>query len=127
MCAEGAQDATFMTRVLKCQTLGQMPVTNTGSYIFSFYRRENTICLHYKDCPVNLLKPTGYGMHQQVEHFNNRTLCPYSICVFCICLRTSSNLCHLSKKLIGFYNRDEKCLQRGTDWACKWSSLRSAF
>jgi len=23
-----------------------------------------------------------------------------------------------------FYNRDEKCLQRGTDWAFKWSSLR---
>jgi len=25
-------------------------------------------------------------------------------------------LCHLQHKLIGFYNRDEKCLQRGTDW-----------
>jgi hypothetical protein len=23
------------------------------------------------------------------------------------------------KKLIGFYNPDEKCLQRGTDWAFK--------
>jgi len=22
----------------------------------------------------------------------------------------------LQHKLIGFYNRDEKCLQRGTDW-----------
>jgi hypothetical protein len=22
-------------------------------------------------------------------------------------------------KLIGFYNRDEKCLQRGTDWGFK--------
>jgi hypothetical protein len=27
-------------------------------------------------------------------------------------------------KLIGFYNRDEKCLQRGTDWGFNWSSLR---
>jgi hypothetical protein len=27
-------------------------------------------------------------------------------------------------KLIGFYNRDEKCLQRGTEWAFKESSLR---
>ena len=27
--------------------------------------------------------------------------------------------------LIGFYNRDEKCLQRGTDWVYKYSSLRS--
>jgi len=33
-------------------------------------------------------------------------------------------LCHLHLKLIGFYNRDEKCLQRGTDWVFKKSSLR---
>jgi hypothetical protein len=30
--------------------------------------------------------------------------------------RTNSDLCHLEHKLIGFYSRDEKCLQRGTDW-----------
>jgi len=35
--------------------------------------------------------------------------------VFCIYLRTNSDLCHLQHKLIGFYYRDEKCLQRGTD------------
>jgi len=28
-------------------------------------------------------------------------------------------LCYLQHKLIGFYNRDEKCLQRGTDWGFK--------
>jgi hypothetical protein len=28
-------------------------------------------------------------------------------------------LCHLQHKLIGFYNRDKKCLQRGTDWVFK--------
>jgi hypothetical protein len=28
-------------------------------------------------------------------------------------------LCHLHHKLIGFYNRVEKCLQRGTEWAFK--------
>jgi hypothetical protein len=39
--------------------------------------------------------------------------------VFCIYLKTNSDLCHLQHKLIGFYNRDEKCLQRGTDWAFK--------
>jgi hypothetical protein len=38
-----------------------------------------------------------------------------------------SNLSHLHKKLIGFYNRDEKCLQHGTDWAFKLSSLSSIF
>jgi hypothetical protein len=33
-------------------------------------------------------------------------------------------LCHLQHKLIGFYNQDEKCLQRGTDWVFKSSDLR---
>ena len=37
----------------------------------------------------------------------------------------------LQHKLIGFYNPDEKCLQRGTDWEFKYNSglnenLRSA-
>jgi len=41
------------------------------------------------------------------------TQCIY---VFCIYPRTNSDLCHLQHKLIGFYNREEKCLQRGTDW-----------
>jgi hypothetical protein len=27
--------------------------------------------------------------------------------------------CHLQHKLIGFYNRDEKCLQRGANWVFK--------
>jgi len=48
--------------------------------------------------------------------FNNCMLCPHCIYVFCIYLRTNSDLCHLQHKLIGFYNLDEKCLQRGTDW-----------
>ena len=30
-------------------------------------------------------------------------------------------------KLIGFYNRDEKCLQRGTGWGFKQSGLRFVF
>jgi len=47
--------------------------------------------------------------------------------MFCIYLRTNSDLCHLQHKLIGFYNRNEKCLQRGTDWAFKYSCLRFVF
>ena len=47
--------------------------------------------------------------------------------MFCIYLRTNSDLCHLQHKLIGFYNRDEKCLQRGTDWGFKYSGLRFGF
>ena len=44
-------------------------------------------------------------------------------CVFCIYLRANSDLCHLQHKLIVFYNPDEKCLQRGTDWVFKYSGL----
>jgi hypothetical protein len=51
---------------------------------------------------LNLLKPTGYGMQQQGEYFNNCTLCPYRIYVFCTCLRTNRDLCHLHKKLTIF-------------------------
>ena len=67
---------------------------------------------------VNLLKPTGYVMHQQ---FNIQQLyvLPHCIYVFCIYLRTNSDLCCLQHKLIGFYNRDEKCLLRGTNWVVK--------
>ena len=59
--------------------------------------------------------------------FNNCTLCPHCIYVFCIYLRTNSDLCHLQHKLIGFYNGDKKCLQRGTDWVFKYSGLRLVF
>jgi len=38
--------------------------------------------------------------------FNNCMLCPHYIYVFCIYLRTNSDLCLLQHKLIGFYNRD---------------------
>ena len=56
-----------------------------------------------------------------IDRFNIQqfTLCPHCINVFCIYLRKNSDLCHLQHKLIGFYNRDEKCLQRGTDWVFK--------
>jgi len=37
--------------------------------------------------------------------------------MFCIYLRTNSDLCHLQHKLIGFYNRDGKRLQRGGELA----------
>jgi hypothetical protein len=50
--------------------------------------------------------------------------CPHCIYVFCIYLRTNSDLCHLQHKLIGFYNQDEKCLLRSTNSVFKHSSLR---
>ena len=48
--------------------------------------------------------------------FKNFRLCPHSINVFCIYLRTNSGFCPIQHKLIGFYIRDEKCLLRGMNW-----------
>ena len=42
-------------------------------------------------------------------------------------MRRNSDLCHLHHKLIGFYNRDEKCLLRGTNWVFKWRCLCFVF
>jgi hypothetical protein len=82
----------------------------------------------------NLLKPTGYVMHQQFnilnptgyvihQQFNIQQLYvlppTHCIYVFCIYLRTNSDLLHLQYKQIDFYNRDEKCLLRGTNWVFK--------
>jgi hypothetical protein len=59
----------------------------------------------------------------------NKAVCASSLNVniFCIYLRTNNDLCHLHHKPIGSYNRDEKCLQRVTDWVFKYSGLRFVF
>jgi hypothetical protein len=67
----------------------------------------------------NLLKPTGYVMYKQINSQQFYVLLTLCIYVFCIYLRINSDLCHLQHKLVGFYNRDEKGLQRGTDWVFK--------
>jgi hypothetical protein len=66
----------------------------------------------------NFLKPTGHVMHQ---HFNIQQLYALpTLYLFVLYLsEKNSDLCHLQLKLIGFYNLDEKCLQRGTDWIFK--------
>ena len=69
-------------------------------------RRQSLYRLRYPDPPTGLT-------------LENYTLCLQCIYVFCTYLRTNSDLCHLQHKLNGFYNRDEKCLQRGTDWGFK--------
>ena len=68
---------------------------------------------------INILKPTGYVMHQQFNIQQLYVLPTQCIYGFCIYLRTNSDLCHLQHKLIRFYNRDEKCLLRGTNWVFK--------
>jgi hypothetical protein len=59
--------------------------------------------------------------------FDNYTLSSHCIYVFCIYFRTNNDLCHLRHKLISFYNREEKCLQRDMGWVFKSSSLRLVF
>jgi hypothetical protein len=59
--------------------------------------------------------------------FNNCIFWVHCIFVFCIYLRTNSDFCHIHHKLIGFYNPVEKCLQRGTNFVSKLSSLRFVF
>ena len=77
--------------------------------IISLYSINWQVCITETEC-VNCAVRT--------EHltFNNSTLCPHCIYVFCIYLRTNSDLCHLQHKLIGFYNRSGEFLQRGTHW-----------
>ena len=66
-------------------------------------------------------------MHHQQFNIQQLHALPHCIYVFCIYLRTNSDLCHLQHKLIDFYNRDEKCLQRGTDWVFKWLNVKTKF
>ena len=68
-------------------------------------------CAHHQEVKI--------ALHRLWYHYTYRW--PYGALVYvlCIYLRRNSNLCHLQHKLIGFYNPDEKCLQRGTDWGFK--------
>jgi hypothetical protein len=67
---------------------------------------------------INILEPTGYEMHQQFNIQQLYALPTLYLCVLCLSEK-NSDLCHLQHKLIGFYNRDEKCLLRGTYWIFK--------
>ena len=68
-------------------------------------------------CQINLLKPTGHVMHQQ---FNIQQLYVLPTLYLCV-LYLSENKQQLvsQHKLICFYNRDGKCLLRGTNWVFK--------
>ena len=66
----------------------------------------------------DLIIPTGHVVHQQLNIQQLYAL-PTMYLVFCIYLRTNSDLCHLQHKLIGFYNRDEKFLLLGRNWVFK--------
>jgi len=66
-------------------------------------------------------------MHHQFNIQQLYALPTLYLCVLYLSEGKNSDLCHLYHTLIGFYNRDEKCLLRGTDWAFKQSSLRFVF
>ena len=68
---------------------------------------------------LTLSKSYGHYTYRQFKIQQFYVLPTQCIYVYCIYLRTNSDLCHLQHKLIGFYNRDEKCLQRGTEWIFK--------
>jgi len=95
------------------------------------HAQKTDVKAHERSCElVKLLKPTGHVMHHQ---FNIQQLYVMPTLYLCVLylylylylyLRTNNDLCHLQRKLIGSCNRDEKCLQRGTDWVFKYSGLR---
>jgi hypothetical protein len=66
---------------------------------------------------INLLKPTGYVMHQQ---FNIQQLYALPTLYLCVLYLSENKQPLVSRyKLTGFCNRDEKWVQRGTDWIFK--------
>jgi hypothetical protein len=58
-------------------------------------------------------------MHHQLNIPQLYSLPTLYLCVFVFIWEQTATCANLQHKLIGFYNRDEKCLQRGTDWAFK--------
>jgi hypothetical protein len=75
------------------------------SFILNFYILNEMKVQRHQNIRVTLIfkvcwlrdAPTGVT-------FINCTLCPHCIYVFCIYLRTNSDLCHLQHKTFGFYN-----------------------
>ena len=66
----------------------------------------------------NLLKPTGHVMSQQfnIQQFY---ILPTLYLFFIFIWEQTATCATLKHKLIGFCNRDEKCLLRGTNWIFK--------
>jgi len=55
-------------------------------------------------------------MHHQ---FNIQQLYTLPTLYLCVLYLSENKQRLVPLKLIGFYNRDEKCIQRGTDWVFK--------
>jgi hypothetical protein len=73
---------------------------------------------HNNSNSINLLKPAGYVMHHQ--QFNIQQLnALFTLYLYVLYLSENKQRLVTHHNLIGFYNRDEKCLERGTDWGFK--------
>jgi hypothetical protein len=105
----GFQSSILARKQPQTHTLDRK-ATGVGSLL---YRHVDISHLYH----LNLIKPTGYVMHQQVEYFNTCTLCPHCMYAFCICLRTNRDLCHLHKKLTVFI----------TEMKSVYSAVRTPF
>jgi hypothetical protein len=75
----------------------------------------NSLLCVYQYWILDPLKPSGHYMYRQFNIQQLYVLPTHCIYVFCVDLRTNSHYLPLQHSLTGFYNRDEKCLQRGTD------------
>ena len=58
-------------------------------------------------------------MHQQFNIQQLYVLATLYLCVLYLSENKQRLVWHLQHKLIGFYNRDEKCFLRGTNWVFK--------
>ena len=67
---------------------------------------------------INILTPTGHVMHQQ---FNIQQLYVLPTLYLCVLYLAENKqwLVTLTAYIYTFYNRDEKCLLRGTNWVFK--------
>ena len=66
-------------------------------------------------------------MHQQFNIQQLYSLPTLYLCVLYLSENKQRLVPLIYHKLNGFYNRDEKCLLRGTNWVFKYSSLRFVF
>jgi hypothetical protein len=107
-------------------------MSSISSTLLAFQKKKNLhrSCGYTVNVALSLVHPTymcslsqpfkAYWLRDAPSlTFNNSTPCPHCIDGFCVDLRTNSDLCLVQSKLISFYNRDETCLLRGTDWVFK--------
>ena len=88
------------------------------NWILLLSLQKSWLLLEWLCLGLKFVNPTGHYMHHQFI-FQQLYSLPTLFLSLCIYLITNSDLCHLLHKLIGFFSRDEKFLQRGTDWGFK--------